>query len=48
MNDNVPDILEQFEQYEAEEAKIHRRIKQNAREWALAEMEDITDERIDF
>ena len=48
MNDFVPDMLEQFEEYEVEQARVHRRIKQNAREWALAEMEDITDERIDF
>lgn len=48
MQDNIPDDLEQFEQYEAEQARVHRRIKQNAREWALAEMEDITDERVDF
>ncbi|MHA9740726.1 hypothetical protein [Robinsoniella peoriensis] len=48
MQDNIPDDLEQFEQYEAEQARIHRRIKQIARELALAEMEDITDERINF
>lgn len=48
MNDYVPDMLDQFEEYEAEQARVHRRIKQNAREWALAEMEDITDERVDF
>lgn len=48
MNDNVPDMLEQFEQYEAEQARVHRRIKQIAHERALAEAEDITDERIDF
>ena len=40
MNDNVPDILEQFEQYEAEQDRVHRRIKQNARKWELAEMEE--------
>lgn len=48
MNDCVPDMLEQFEQYEAEQERVHRRIKQNAREWALAEMEDMEDERINF
>lgn len=48
MQDNIPDALEQFEQYEAEQERVHRRIKQNAREWALAEMEDMQDERINF
>lgn len=46
MQDNIPDALEQFEQYEAEQERVHRRIKQNAREWALAEAEEFIYEDI--
>lgn len=46
MQDNIPDALEQFEQYEAEQERVHRRIKQNAHEWALAEAEEFIYEDI--
>lgn len=40
MNDYVPDMLEQFEQYEAEQERLERRRRQEEISWEMADWED--------
>lgn len=40
MNDYVPDMLEQFEQYEAEQERVERRRHQEEIAWEMADWED--------
>lgn len=40
MQDNIPDALEQFEQYEADQERVERRRRQDEIAWEMADWED--------